>query len=477
MKLKIQNKINKMASNTFIKKQWFIIGFSVFIFSFTITGCSKFVEIDPPRNFLISKTVFDDPATVKSALASIYYKMREQGLVSGRYGLSTVMGIYSDELNYYKFNTDYQEYYGHSVIASNKIISDWWSHAYNIIYASNDIIKGITNSESLTLEDQEHFLGQALFIRAYIHSLLVTIYGDIPYISTTNYTKNNVVSRMPEDVVYDNIITDLLQAVLLLEDSDTNSEHVVPDKAVATALLARMYLYTEQWELAEETSSVLINNYQLESDITKVFLKGSPETLWQFKPNGITEKNTYESSQFIIQAIPGQTYALSQNIMDAFEPNDLRLLNWVGTKTSSDGLTTLPFAYKYKETINTTSESLEYSIIFRLAEQYFIRAESRTHLGNFIGAQDDLNSIRYRAGLASTPANSKEELLEAILHERQVELFTELGHRWFDLKRMGLADEVLSPIKPNWKPTDILLPLPETELEKNANLKPQNSGY
>src|SRR5690606_24608635 len=182
-----------------------------------------------------------------------------------------------------------------------------------------------------------------------IHSLLVTIYGDIPYISTTNYTKNNVVSRMPEDVVYDNIITDLLQAVLLLEDSDTNSEHVVPDKAVATALLARMYLYTEQWELAEETSSVLINNYQLESDITKVFLKGSPETLWQFKPNGITEKNTYESSQFIIQAIPGQTYALSQNIMDAFEPNDLRLLNWVGTKTSSDGLTTLPFAYKYKE--------------------------------------------------------------------------------------------------------------------------------
>lgn len=477
MKLIKNNTFNGIALIDVIRKHWFTIGFSVFIFSFGLTGCSEFVEVDPPKNVLISETVFNDPATIKSALANIYYKMREQGLVSGRYGLSTVMGIYGDELDYYKFNTDHQEFYGHSVSASNKIISDWWTHAYNIIYASNDIIKGVTNSEYLTLEDQERYLGQALFIRAYMHSLLVTIYGDIPFISTTNYIKNNVVTRLPEDAVYDHIITDLSQAALLLGDSGPNSEHVVPDKAVANALLARMYLYTEQWELAEAAASMLINSHQLESDITKVFHKGSPETLWQFKPNGITDMNTYESSQFIIQAIPGQTYALSQTIMNAFEPNDLRLLNWVGTKTSSDGSTTLPFAYKYRETINTTSESLEYAILLRLTEQYFIRAEARTHLGNLLGAQDDLNRIRHRAGLANTQADSKDGLLEAILHERQVELFTELGQRWFDLKRTGSADEALSTLKPNWQATDILLPLPETELEKNDNLKPQNSGY
>jgi len=112
-----------------------------------------------------------------------------------------------------------------------------------------------------------------------------------------------------------------------------------------------------------------------------------------------------------------------------------------------------------------------------LAEQYLIRAEARTNLGNINGAQEDLNIIRNRAGLDNTTASTPSELLIAILKERYVELFTEHGHRWFDLKRMGFADDILSPIKEHWQTTDILLPIPETELQMNSNLKPQNSGY
>jgi hypothetical protein len=58
-----------------------------------------------------------------------------------------------------------------------------------------------------------------------------------------------------------------------------------------------------------------------------------------------------------------------------------------------------------------------------------------------------------------------------------MELFTEQGHRWFDLKRTGKATEVLSPIKPGWQNTQVLLPLPQTELLLNNNLQPQNPGY
>jgi len=136
----------------------------------------------------------------------------------------------------------------------------------------------------------------------------------------------------------------------------------------------------------------------------------------------------------------------------------------------------LEFAHKYKAIFSVT-ESLEYSILFRLAEQYLIRAEARAQLGNSIGSQNDLNLIRSRAGLPDISVNTREELLIAILHERFVEFFTEQGHRWFDLKRMDKAKEVLSPLKNNWKDTDILLPLPEMELELNPSLKPQNSGY
>jgi hypothetical protein len=112
-----------------------------------------------------------------------------------------------------------------------------------------------------------------------------------------------------------------------------------------------------------------------------------------------------------------------------------------------------------------------------MAEQYLIRAEARLKQGNIIGAQDDLNKIRVRAGLPITTAMTQEELKQAILDERRVEMFTEHGNRWFDIRRHGVVGEILSPIKPGWSPTNILLPIPEYELLINPNLLPQNPGY
>jgi hypothetical protein len=106
-----------------------------------------------------------------------------------------------------------------------------------------------------------------------------------------------------------------------------------------------------------------------------------------------------------------------------------------------------------------------------------IRAEARTHLEDINGARQDIDIIRNRAGLGNTDAATVNGLLEAVLHERQVELFLELGHRFFDLKRMGSADAVLSPIKLGWDATDVLLPIPESEILLNPNLLPQNPGY
>tara|TARA_R110002050_G_scaffold212961_3_gene349168 strand:- start:856 stop:2181 length:1326 start_codon:yes stop_codon:yes gene_type:complete len=439
-------------------------------------GCTDFVEVNQPKNTLTSETVFQDPATVESALAYIYSQMRDEGMVSGNFGLSAIMGIYSDELDYYQFDSNYIEYYQNTLTPSNTIVEGWWKNAYNVIYAANVIIKGVDNSIKLSLDDQKKFKGQALFVRAYLHSLLVDLYGDIPYITTPDYIKNNTVERNSVSVVYDLIIKDLIEAVQLMDSSDWSGEHVIPTKSVANALLARMYLYTENWEMAKSTSDILINSYNLEPDITHVFLKNSAETLWQFKPNGISNNNTYEAIQFVIQAIPGQAYALSDGLLNAFESDDLRATHWIDSMTSKDGLTTLQYANKYKAILSEKS-SLEYSIIFRLSEQYLIRAESLAHMGNIAGAQEDLNAIRNRAGLDNTDASNVNELLSAILRERRVELFTELGQRWFDLKRYGLADERLSPIKSNWQASDLLLPIPETELEINPNLKPQNTGY
>lgn len=449
---------------------------TLFALIFGLTSCSDFVEVDPPKNLLISETVFSDPATVESALANIFYKIREQGsMVSGRSGLTTLMGIYSDELDYYGFDTNSIELFHHNVTASNSILLSWWNNAYNLIYAANDIIVGVENSKALSPENKARYKGQALFVRAYIHSLLTGLYGDIPYITSTNYLDNNSVARLPITEVYDHVISDLTSAIELLENINVTEERVLPSQDVALALLSRVYLYLENWEMAESTATQLINRHSLEPNISKVFLKESSETLWQLKP-GDSPKNTHEANQFIIQVVPGQQFSLTDSLLNAFEPSDLRLNNWIGSETSIDGSVTLYYVYKYKAYI-TEPQSLEYSIVFRLAEQYLIRAEAKARLEDLSGAQNDLNMIRNRAGLSNTTANSMNNLLEAIMKERRVELFGEHGQRWFDLKRTGNAGPILSLVKSNWQETNVLFPIPESELEINPNLLPQNAGY
>src|SRR5690606_38036997 len=105
---------------------------------------------------------------------------------------------------------------------------------------------------------------------------------------------------------------------------------------------------------------------------------------------------------------------------------DLRKEHWL--KPLTDGTTTWYEPYKYKQETNA-GVSEEYSILFRLEELYLIRAEVRAHLNNLLGANTDLNTIRNRAGLPDTNTNNPEVLLNDILKERRVELFTEVGHR------------------------------------------------
>jgi hypothetical protein len=101
---------------------------------------------------------------------------------------------------------------------------------------------------------------------------------------------------------------------------------------------------------------------------------------------------------------------------------------------------------------------------------------------------EDLNIIRRRAtDLNATPVDqlpqlslslSKEDALLAVENERRRELFTEWGHRWFDLKRTGRADAVLGGVKPGWQSTDQLFPLPGNDVATNINLRGhQNPGY
>jgi len=111
-----------------------------------------------------------------------------------------------------------------------------------------------------------------------------------------------------------------------------------------------------------------------------------------------------------------------------------------------------------------------------MSEQYLIRAEARARQGELSNALSDLNVVRNLAGLPNATATTSAAIVAAVLQERQWELFTEYGHRFFDLKRTATLNSVLSSVKLGWNSTDQLWPLPEAELLVNPNLT-QNQGY
>lgn len=445
---------------------------------FWLNGCDSFTETDLPKSQLIKTAVFQDVKTATAALSDCYAQMRDYSMITGNSdGISSLMGNYADELTYYGVgDAPLQHFYNHTVLPSNSGVSVLWNSGYNQIYAANAIVEGVENSTAITGDNRNRLKGEALFIRAFIHCYLVNFFGDIPYITTTNYKTNTAVSRQPETVVYEKIIADLLEAKDLLPETYTSAQRIRPNKYTAGALLARVYLYTGKWQLAENEATNIINKtalYKWQEDLDRVFLKDSPATIWQLHP-GVAGLNTIEGRSFIFNSTPPSIEAVSQELLDAFETGDERKNHWLGS--ISDGTDTYYFPFKYKLDTNTGTAQ-EYSIIFRLEEQYLIRAEARAHLDNLTEAQDDINKIRQRAGLADTTVNTSQDLLQVILQERRIELFTEFGHRWFDLKRTGQANAILSTIKPAWKNSDTLLPLPESELLVNSNLQPQNPGY
>ena len=449
----------------------------LFLFSLIMVNCEDFLEPGTPSGQIGQDEVFNEPNTATAAVTSLYGKLRDESFLTGNLSGATItMGLYADELDYYFFpGFSIEAFYYHQVIPSNGSVKSIWDEAYNIVFAANTSLEGIAASNALEPELKNQLRGEALFVRALCHFYLTNFYGEIPYVISTDYKVNSKVGKLPKSQVYDAIVTDLMEAKSLLGNEYLTPDRVRPNAIVVSALLAKIYLYQGAWILAENQSSQVLENpsLQFESDINGVFLLESPSTIWQLASQNEGD-NTLEASNLIFDAGPPPLVALNPELVNAFEAGDLRRNAWVGEVT--DGVDTWYFANKYKQQYNT-GVSLEFSKIFRLAEQYLIRAEARAMLGNISGAQADINIVRNRAGLADTSANTAEELKAAILQERRVELFSELGNRWFDLARTGTAADVLSSIKSGWRATDLLLPIPEAELLANPNLNPQNPGY
>ena len=446
-----------------------------------LSSCSSFVQVEPPQSRLLSKQVFDEVGTLDAALAGMYGDLRDASngiLYLGSMSMSQYVAFSADELVSYTTTstTHGPNFFDNTIYPDSPDILALWNATYKSIYYANAIIEGIDNSVNLAQASRSMGTGEALFVRALLHFYLTNMFGAVPYVYSTDYRINGTLSKLSTDHVLASVVEDLLKAEKLLEDNYPTAERIRANKSVVRALLARVYLYQGQWALAEAKASEVIANtsmFKWVDDLSKLFLKESTEIIWAFKPK-IAGLNS--GAALLYRLTPTTLYfSLSMDFMNAFEGGDVRREKWTGSVNNAAG--TYYYPYKYKATAATSPTDVEYLQVFRLSEQYLIRAEAYAQQDKIDESKADLNKIRRRASLGDTPASTKEALLDAILRERRIELFSEFGHRWFDLKRTGKTDAILKKIKPHWEPTDVLFPIPEKELLANPNLLPQNPGY
>jgi hypothetical protein len=292
--------------------------------------------------------------------------------------------------------------------------------------------------------------------------------------------------KTSQSLIYKQIIQDLkdAQTGLPVGYSIYGGYRDRATQVAATALLARVYLYTSDWADAETASSNVIANasYSLVGNLNNVFIKNSTEAILQFATDSAHYPALAEPAAIIpLQPTTGRpSYFITSQLLNAFELNDLRKTDWTNaTKyTVSGTTTTYYYPYKYKIGVGTLNNAPEFYMAIRLAEMYLIRAEARGQLNNNLsGAINDLNTIRQRAMLLPlSNALTQSQVLAAVVQERRVELFSEWGHRWLDLKRTNQASSVLGPLKSGWTNNAQLYPIPVTEIRANPNLI-QNPGY
>jgi hypothetical protein len=452
-----------------------------------LSACDTLLDVEPPTSRIDASELFKDDVMATSAVTGIYAQLiSSESFSSGsNKSITSLAALSADEFaNYLPTNTSAVEFYNNSLNSKNVEVLGLWTSLYQVIYSANSSIEGLRNSTGLSSTLRDQLLGEALFVRAFCYFNLVNLFGKVPLVISTDYRSNTNLKREEVEVIYNSVLRDLLEAKSLMSEAYPTPQRVRPNRATAMALLARVYLYRQDWINAEREATQIIDNsiYLIEADLNNVFVSSSKEAIWQLRPTS-TSLNTWEGNYFIINSLPNYSY-LTNSLVTSFEDGDLRATKWINSFATTTEVFLYPFKYKIKFGGTASSPPVgltEYSMVFRLAELYLIRAEARANLDILQGAIEDVDVLRARAQLPLigdvTPGISSQDLLLAIEDERRHELFTEWGHRWYDLKRTGRADIIFASLKNGWGTSDGLYPIPEIEFSRNPLLKTQNPGY
>jgi hypothetical protein len=356
-----------------------------------------------------------------------------------------------------------------------------YGNYYRLINRANHVINAVNGLDDglFTPGGKERILAEAHTLRAFAYFDLARTYANVPIVlipaSATNLTgikksaKVEVLKQVESDL-------DIAEGFL-----DGTGWHVNKGRVSIWAVYAfksRLYLYQERYEEAEKYASKLIDN----PDLALTPLENGDN--WfetRFSSEGIfeiacstTEGNPIRSN-FAIAAEGGLgDYIANPDLADLLnDPN-------TGGKRSIY-LKYEPSITAWLIQIYNKADQSSSVFLFRLAEQYLIRAEARLRkpAPDAQGAIADINRIRERAGvplLSAQPVASIGDLLLAVENENRYEFAFE-GHRYPDIIRTKRAGEVFGALNPVYEdPRYWVVPLPTTELKNDPDLEQNGDG-
>ena len=398
-------------------------------------------------------------------------------------------------------------------------VADNWKVSYTGINKACQAIEGISKmDETLFVKyNKAQLIGEAQFLRAYFHFILLRNFGAIPVVKNTPKIGDKNNTRDPIDTVYAFIEKDLIEATQKLKKKSvlgvTNLGRA--NLGSAWALLSKVYLYEKKYTHAKNAAKTVIDmgeseyklqdnfsyNFDLEHEngvesIFEIMFYKSPTQTSNYLTNG-------NYSCYAQMPRPFAGYGGNQalpSFVNKFDPNDKRIKATFLTVSDMQGIESVEDikTLQYNRTgyynkkqyllpnnrVGLTYFTVPLNIpIIRLAEVYLIYAEACVKTQDDINARLYLNKVRVRAGVQQNTTDSGDALYEKILLERRFELAME-SDRFYDLIRTGKApmaysapDFLSNPTKANavWKPgKSELLPIPQIEIDNSNGMIVQN---
>jgi hypothetical protein len=467
-------------------------------------SCSDYLDVAPESQRPASE-FFQTEEDAVASVSAIYGKMRAWSMVAFAYVI--MQEIVSDNSLKGSSQGDaafINEFDKFNFTATQGTINDYWNGRYEVINLCNQTLTNVPNIE-MNENMKDRLLGEARFIRALVYFDLVRAFGDVPMPTSIDNVLEASVVRTPKEEVYAQIIADLTEAIEVLPDSYDAANLGRATKGAARGILAKVYLYREEWDkVLEQTSAIISSNrYGLEDNFYHVFripYENGKESLFEIQASSVAGDGNLSNSQYSqVQGVRGTNgfgwgfNIPSDDLAAAFDAagDDVRKKVTIlykddvtedGDKIEGVNAGELEGVNKPRyngksyvprnRQINGVNEGSEQNIrVLRYAEVLLIDAEAKVRKGDIGGAATSLNLVRERVGLDPIDAPT----LQDIWNERRLELAME-GDRFFDLVRTGQAATVLGP-QGFVAGKNEVFPIPQVMIDVTNNAIQQNNGY